>query len=669
MIEKLLIANRGEIACRVIRTARRLGIATVAVYSDADAGARHVALADEALRIGPAPAAESYLNIPALLEAARRSGADAVHPGYGFLAENVDFAEACAAAGLVFVGPPPAAIRAMGSKSAAKRIMAGAGVPLIPGYHGEDQSGATLQSAAAGIGFPVLIKASAGGGGKGMRVVTKTGDFPTALEGARREAAAAFGDDRVLLERSLERPRHVEIQVFADGRGNVIHLFERDCSIQRRHQKVVEEAPAPGIAAELRARMGTAAVAAARAIGYVGAGTIEFLLDADGAFYFMEMNTRLQVEHPVTELITGTDLVEWQLRVAEGGALPLRQEELSLRGHAIEVRLYAEDPRRDFLPATGELTLMRTPQESAHVRLESGVRQGDEVSPYYDPLLAKLIVWDEDRPAALRRLRRALAECAVAGVRTNLELLAAVAAHPTFTAGAVDTGFIERHRAELLPEAGQPDDRILAFACLDLLLRRATEAKRAAAVSGDPHSPWHRSDGWRLNGDNHHRFAFTDDGREIVILAHYRRGGYLLELPGGELQVRGSLGNDGTLDAELHGERLQAFVVRRGEELTVCFGGRSVRLTLHDPAARFEEEDAGGRLTAPMPGKVVALMVDAGQKVERGAPLVVLEAMKMEHTITAPSAGRIVALHFTVGELVAEGAELLAFEAAAEGGA
>jgi 3-methylcrotonyl-CoA carboxylase alpha subunit len=672
MFDKILIANRGEIACRVIRTARSLGIRTVAVYSDADAGAMHVAMADEAYHIGPAPARESYLRPEPILEAARKSGSQAIHPGYGFLAENADFAEACARAGLVFIGPPAAAIRAMGSKSAAKRIMEEAVVPLVPGYHGEDQNPVLLREAAARIGYPVLIKATAGGGGKGMRVVWEAAGFADALAAARREASSSFGDDRVLLEKYLTKPRHVEIQVFADRHGNAVHLFERDCSIQRRHQKVLEEAPAPGMDEGLRARMGAAAVAAVRAISYVGAGTVEFLLDEDASFYFMEMNTRLQVEHPVTEMITGQDLVEWQLRVAAGEALPCSQEQLVISGHAIEARIYAEDPSREFLPATGDLTHLRTPLESAHVRIDSGVRQGDGVSIHYDPMIAKLIVWDATRAGALRRLRSALAEYQVVGVTTNVEFLAAVAAHPAFAAGDLDTGFIERHRAVLFPETTPASDQVLALACLDVLLRRSAEAEQAAAASCDRWSPWHLTTGWQMNGDNHHLLTFRDGESAVRVTAHYRPAGYLLELPGGELQVRGKLSDDGDLLADLGGARIKATVVRHGDELTIVTHGRSNRLTLHDPLAHAgEQEVEGGRLTAPMPGKIVALLVEPGAVVERGTPLVILEAMKMEHTITAPREGVVAEIHFAVGAVVDEGVELLAFaagEAGEEGG-
>jgi 3-methylcrotonyl-CoA carboxylase alpha subunit len=667
MFDKILIANRGEIACRVTRTARSLGIRTVAVYSDADAGALHVALADEAYHIGPSPARESYLRPELILDVARRSGSQAVHPGYGFLSENAGFAEACEQAGIVFIGPPPTAILAMGSKSAAKRIMEAATVPLVPGYHGEDQNPVLLREAAGRIGYPVLIKATAGGGGKGMRVVWEAAGFDDALAGARREASNSFGDDRVLIEKYLTKPRHVEIQVFADTQGNAVYLFERDCSIQRRHQKVLEEAPAPGMDEELRACMGAAAVAAARAIGYVGAGTVEFLLDEDGSFYFMEMNTRLQVEHPVTEMITGQDLVEWQLRVAAGEPLPRTQEQLAIGGHAIEARIYAEDPTRDFLPSTGDLTHLRTPRENAHVRIDTGVRQGDSVSIHYDPMIAKLIVWDATRAGALRRLRSALGEYQVVGVTTNIEFLAAVAAHPAFAAGDLDTGFIERHRTALFPETTPASDLVLALACLDVLLRRSLEAEKAAAASCDRWAPWHLTTGWQMNGDNHHVLTLRDNDSAVCVTAHYRADGYLLDLPGGKLQVRGKLDDDGTLLADLGGARVTATVIRHGNDLTLITSGSSHRLTLHDPLAHAgEQEVEGGRLTAPMPGKIVALLVEPGAVVERGTPLVIMEAMKMEHTISAPRDGVVAEIHFAVGAVVNEGAELLAFAADGE---
>ena len=663
MFEKILIANRGEIACRVMRTARRLGVRTVAVYSEADAGARHAALADEAHCIGPAPAAESYLNIQAVLAAAKESGAQAVHPGYGFLSENADFAEACAAAGLVFIGPPASAIRALGSKAAAKAMMDKAGVPLVPGYHGKDQTPSRLAKAAARIGYPVLIKASAGGGGKGMRVVERAADFKAALEAAKRESKAAFGDDRMLVEAYLDRPRHIEVQVFADTHGNAVHLFERDCSIQRRHQKVLEEAPAPGMTLERRAEMGAAAVAAAQAAGYVGAGTVEFISDGK-SFYFMEMNTRLQVEHPVTEMITGLDLVEWQLRVADGEPLPLGQDDLAITGHAIEARIYAEDPAKDFLPATGRLVHLRLPATGPHVRVDSGVGEGDEVTVHYDPMIAKLIVWDRDRGAALSRLRAALAETQVVGPANNVAFLAAVAAHPAFAAGGVDTGFIGRHRAELLPETRPASDDVLAVAALAELLRRRAEAEdRAKSSAADPYSPWSLTTGWRLSMETQSQLVFLDRDREAAVTVNYRGEGYLLDLPGGRIAACGELAEGGALLADLDGRRMTAAVVRHGGEMTVLLPGHRHRLRLRDPFdAAPEEETAGGRMTAPMPGKIIQVRVAPGEQVSRGAALMVLEAMKMEHTIAAPGDGTVAEVYYQAGELVEEGAELISFE-------
>ncbi len=668
MFDKILIANRGEIACRVIRTAKRLGIRTVSVYSDADAEALHVKLADEAYRIGPSPARESYLLGDVILEAAVRSGVQAVHPGYGFLSENSGFAEACAGAGIVFIGPPCEAIRAMGSKSAAKQIMEAAGVPLVPGYHGQNQDPLFLHAEADRIGYPLLIKASAGGGGKGMRVVWNGSEFDDALSGAKREAMSGFGDDHVLMEKYLTRPRHIEIQVFADSHGNALHLFERDCSIQRRHQKVIEEAPASGMTAALREKMGAAAVAAAKAINYVGAGTVEFLLDEDGSFYFMEMNTRLQVEHPVTEMITGLDLVEWQLRVAAGEPMPCSQEQLVIGGHAIEARIYAEDPGREFLPSTGRLRHLRTPSENAHVRIDSGVREGDEVSIHYDPMIAKLVVWDSDRSSAVRRLRQALSEFQVVGVTTNTLFLGSVAAHPAFAAGEIDTGFIERNRSALFPEFAPASDRMLALASLDLMLEMEAEAVQRACSSADRYSPWHQTNGWRLNFDNHHELHFIDGERIVTVVVHYRSGGYMLDLPGGSsMFVRGEKEFGGDILADLGGMRVKATVVRSGNTLTILDQGKSHLLTRHDPgAAGDEDEVAAGRLTAPMPGKVVAIMVETGVRVGRGTPLLIMEAMKMEHTINAPCDGAVAEYHFEVGAVVNEGAELLDFTAEAD---
>ncbi len=667
MFDTILIANRGEIAARVIRTARRLGIRTVAVHSEADAKALHVALADEAVCIGPAAASESYLRGDKILEVARWTGAQAIHPGYGFLSENAGFAAACAESGITFIGPPIEAIRVMGSKAESKRVMSGADVPLVPGYHGTAQDLDTLAAAAERIGYPVLVKASAGGGGKGMRVVRDPADFADAVAGARREAKAAFGDDSLLLEKYLTRPRHVEIQVFADTHGNAVYLFERDCSLQRRHQKVIEEAPAPSLPDDIRRRMGEAAVAAARAVNYVGAGTVEFLYE-DGRFYFIEMNTRLQVEHPVTEMITGQDLVEWQIRVASGQPLPLMQDQLVRKGHAFEARLYAEDPQRDFLPQTGRLVRLRPPAENAHVRVDTGVREGDSVTVHYDPMIAKLIVWDETRDAALRRLHRALADYQVVGVTTNVAFLTAIAGHAAFKDVEIDTGFIERHRDDLLPPPAPVPGRGLVLAALAVLMRRHGDVLAAARAGTDPHSPWLLATGWRLNDDNHHDLRFLDGETLRTVTLHFRAGGtYEVEVEGEGTVTASSVSlDDGTLTVVLGAEQVRATVVMQKDDITILPGAGLVwRLRLDDPAAKAAETEGGsGKLTAPMPGTVVRVLVDEGQDVERGAPLMLLEAMKMEHTIKAPAAGRVTAVNFAAGDQVAEGVELLSIEIA-----
>ncbi|MBX9630069.1 MAG: acetyl/propionyl/methylcrotonyl-CoA carboxylase subunit alpha [Burkholderiales bacterium] len=667
MFDKILIANRGEIACRVARTAKRLGIRTVAVYSEADAGALHVASCDEAFLIGPPPARDSYLRIDRILEAVQRAGARAIHPGYGFLSENENFAEACAAAGIVFIGPPVEAIRAMGSKSAAKALMEKAGVPLVPGYHGDAQDIDLIADEAERIGYPVLIKASAGGGGKGMRIVRAAAELKDAVASAKREAASSFGDDKVLIERYLTRPRHVELQVFADSHGNCIHLFERDCSVQRRHQKVLEEAPAPGMTAQRRRQMGSAAVAAANAVSYVGAGTVEFILDESGEFYFMEMNTRLQVEHPVTEMITGLDLVEWQLRVAAGEALPLSQEDVTAHGHAIEARVYAEDPARGFLPAIGRLAHLREPMPSRHVRVDTGVRAGDEIGVHYDPMIAKLICWDVDRASALRRLQRALGEYQVSGVANNLAFLATLTAHRAFAnahqdASLLDTGLIERHQAELFAEPVATPDVILAVATLSELLHADRLAQERAKDSGDPHSPWHASSGWRLNEDNFHVLRFIDGGRAVAVTAHYRSDGYEFELPGSRASVRGALRPDGSIAVDVDGMRFEATVVQLGAVLEIFAQGSAHRLEIELPD-RTGDEAEGGSLAAPMPGSVVDVLVKPGDAVTKGAALMIIEAMKMEHTIAAPAAGTVKEVYFAKGDQVAEGVELLGFEA------
>ncbi|MGQ0580169.1 MAG: acetyl/propionyl/methylcrotonyl-CoA carboxylase subunit alpha [Betaproteobacteria bacterium] len=670
MFKKILIANRGEIACRVARTAKRLGLRTVAVYSEADATALHVTSCDEACLIGPAHPRQSYLRADRILEAAKKSGAQAIHPGYGFLSENAEFAKACNQAGVVFIGPPAGAIESMGSKSAAKALMEKAGVPLVPGYHDTAQDIATLKKEAERIGYPVLIKASAGGGGKGMRLVGKAADFADALAAAKREAASSFGDDRMLIEKYLTRPRHIEVQVFADTQGHCVYLFERDCSVQRRHQKILEEAPAPGLTAERRREMGNAAVSAARAVGYVNAGTVEFITDEHDHFYFMEMNTRLQVEHPVTEMITGLDLVEWQLQVASGEALPLAQEQLTIRGHAIEARVYAEDPARGFLPSAGRIEHLCLPEQSAHVRVDSGVQAGDEVGVHYDPMIAKLIAWDSDRACALRRLRAALGEFQIAGPATNLAFLSAVTAHRAFAEahrepGLLDTGLIERYRSELFQDSGPASDPILAIAVLSELLRMDRSAAQTAMHSADPYSPWNARDGWRLNEDNHHTFVFIDAGTRVEVVAHYRNRGYLLELPGGKMLASGDLAGERTIDADLAGNRARATVVHRVNELTVFAFGGSHRLAFEIPAS-VEEEDPSGRLVSPLPGAVIQVLIKDGVAVQKGQALMVIEAMKMEHTISAPRSGTVKRIYFEAGEQVAEGEQLLEFEETAK---
>jgi 3-methylcrotonyl-CoA carboxylase alpha subunit len=649
---KILIANRGEIACRVMRTARRLGIPAVAVYSDADRGALHVRLAPEARRI------ESYLDIDAMIAAARQTGADAIHPGYGFLAENDEFAAACRKAGIVFIGPSPEAIAAMGDKAAAKRLMEKAGVPLVPGYHGEKQEATLLEKEAARIGFPVLIKPSAGGGGKGMRVVQAKGEFAEALAGARREAKSSFGYERVLIERYLERPRHIEVQVFGDSKGNVVYLFERDCSVQRRHQKVLEEAPAPGMTAQRRREMGEAAVAAAKAIGYSNAGTVEFIAEQDGRFYFMEMNTRLQVEHPVTEMVTGLDLVELQIRVAAGEPLPFSQNDLKLDGHAIEARLYAEDPEHDFLPAAGKLVHVAFPPESAEVRVDAGVASGDEITPWYDPMIAKLVVRGPDRDAALARLREALDQVEIAGVRTNVSFLRRVALSDAFARADLDTGLIGRNPDLVAPAAPARVD-LLAAAAFAELADEERGARERAAASGDPYSPWHRVDGWRLNEDSHHDFVFLDEDAEHPVRVHFCQGGLRLALQGGEHAFAGQPLEDGRLSIRLDDRVFKARAVREGDVWHVFAGADYRKLRLREALPNPDGDAASGSLAAPMPGRIIQVMSRPRDAVKKGQPLLILEAMKMEHTITAPADGVVKEIHFAAGEQVLEGAELI----------
>jgi 3-methylcrotonyl-CoA carboxylase alpha subunit len=671
MFNKILIANRGEIACRVAATCKRLGIASVAVYSDADAGAKHVAACDEAVHIGGSSAAESYLRYERIIAAARATGAEAVHPGYGFLSENEDFAQACEAAGIVFIGPPVAAIAAMGSKAAAKALMHAATVPLVPGYHGDDQDPLLLQREADAMGYPVLLKASAGGGGKGMRVVERSEDFAAALASCKREAASSFGNDRVLIEKYLRRPRHVEVQIFADQQGGAVYLFDRDCSVQRRHQKVLEEAPAPGLAAEIRRAMGEAAVAAARAVNYVGAGTVEFIMTGSSQFYFMEMNTRLQVEHPVTEMVTGLDLVEWQLRVACGEPLPLTQAQLTLDGHAIEARIYAEHPARGFLPSTGTLKHLRMPEgveftigagsTRAAVRIDSGVREGDTITPFYDPMIAKLIVHGATRAEALARMGRALRACEVVGPHTNVEFLERIVTSEPFASGDLDTGLIERHHDALFAPVKKPQREALALACAALLTREG----------GTEHgpSPWDALSHWRLNGgytqtlawrevegdaaDARFAVTFARDGATQTLDHAGQRDSFTWWSGSGAHEFGVTLG-----DAHVTG---RVFV--DGDVFHVfCLGVAQAFEWQNLLAHAADAEHGEGRLTAPMPGKVIAVLVEAGTVVEKGTPLIVMEAMKMEHTIGAPAAGTVSEVLYGVGDQVADGAQLLVLD-------
>ena len=658
LFDRILIANRGEIACRIVATCRRLGIRTVAVYSDADALSRHVRLADEAVRIGPPPARESYLAIDRIIDAAAKTGAQAIHPGYGFLSENADFAEACAQAGVVFIGPPPAAIRAMGSKAAAKELMRQADVPLTPGYTGANQDAHFLEQQADAIGYPVMIKANAGGGGKGMRRVDASEQFQSALASCKREAAAAFGDDSVLLEKYVVAPRHVEVQVFGDAAGNVVSLFERDCSVQRRHQKVIEEAPAPLITPAQREALGKAARDAARAVGYVGAGTVEFLFDRGGDFYFMEMNTRLQVEHPVTEMITGLDLVEWQLRVAAGEPLPLKQEELALRGHAIEARIYAEDPAHEFLPSIGKLVHLSAPEQSESLRIDTGVEQGDTITPFYDPMIAKQIVWDETRELACRRMSAALAAWQIVGVANNVSFLHRLVTSSSFTQAKLDTGLIEREHDWLWPHTTAAPDTAVVLAALGVVLRDGADSSRAANLT----SPWARRDGWRLNGSYKRRLVFTRADQEHVAVVEYGAKDFRISVGPASYAVTGHLRENNRIDAVIDGQLLQATVVSHHGRVHVFFEDQSYSFNYIDPLdVAAEGHSKESSLLAPMPGRVIAQLVQAGDPVEKGAGLMVLEAMKMECTIHAPAAGRVESFHFTVGDQVTEGVELLHF--------
>jgi 3-methylcrotonyl-CoA carboxylase alpha subunit len=652
----LLIANRGEIACRVIRTARALGLRTVAVYSEADRDAMHVAMADEAVLLGPARARDSYLSIERVIEAARKTGAEAVHPGYGFLSESAEFAQVCLDAGLVFVGPTAAMIRMMGSKSGSKMLMEQAGVPLVPGYHGEAQDEATLSKAADKIGFPVLVKASAGGGGRGMRIVRSATELAAAVTSAKREAKAAFGDDRMLIEKFVQNPRHIEVQVIGDSHGNLLSLFERECTLQRRHQKVIEEAPSPTLDATQRETVCAAARKAAAAVDYVGAGTIEFVSDGKDVF-FIEMNTRLQVEHPVTELITGIDLVEWQLRVAFGEKLPLKQDEIRLNGHAIEARVYAENPHKNFMPSVGRIRTWRMPEALDGLRVDAGYREGDAVSPHYDAMLAKVIAWAPTRDAAIERLNRGLEEADVRGIVTNIPFLSALVTHPDVRANAIDTGFIERELTNLTPAPAAPGDLELCAAVAAIL------GDEARAARAEAHSPWLTS-GWMPVGRRERLFTFRPGpGTEQEVSLAYGNGPAKLSIGEREFVFAFSPSDDGSFDLTLDGMKSHVVSVIEGHELYLRT--RNGRFDLHwvDPFGGDDEEQVGeDKIVAPLPGTVVALLAEVGAMLEKGAPILTLEVMKMEQTLRAPFAGVLKAIKCKVGDIVGEGVELAEVE-------
>ncbi|RTR38493.1 acetyl/propionyl/methylcrotonyl-CoA carboxylase subunit alpha [Shewanella canadensis] len=677
MFTKLLIANRGEIACRIIKTAKAMGVRTVALYSDADIDARHVAMADESFYLGGSAPADSYLKASAIIDIAKKSGAQAIHPGYGFLSENADFARLCEQSGISFVGPTADAIDSMGSKSAAKEIMGAANVPLVPGYHGDAQEDQLLVDEANKMGFPLLIKAAYGGGGKGMRIVESSDEVLEAIQSARREAISSFGNDKLLMERYLRQPRHVEVQVFADTQGNCIYLSDRDCSIQRRHQKVVEEAPAPGLSDELRVKMGEAAVAAAKAIDYRGAGTVEFLLDTDGSFYFMEMNTRLQVEHPVTEMVTGQDLVKWQLMVASGCELPLTQEEVRIHGHSFEVRIYAEDPQNDFLPASGKLNFLREPEQNKHVRIDSGIRENDVISNFYDPMISKLIVWDESRPRALQRLVHSLESYQISGLKHNIEFLANIAEHKAFSDANFSTDFIERYGESLIGMASSDEQTALALAALYQLCARKVEAKACAVNSQDPYSPWGTASGFRLNSASLHHVALLDDNHDIQHLTITEtllgeQSLYQFELNGSHLVLKGEL-RDEMLHAEIsnhaHGDcsdtqktsghKIKVPVSQTGDDFTLFINSTSHHFRAIQTEIDEEQECLEDKLKAPMNGTIVTHLVETGDVVSAGQGLMVMEAMKMEYTIESPFDGIITAFFFEPGELVSDGSLLV----------
>jgi 3-methylcrotonyl-CoA carboxylase alpha subunit len=669
MFAKILVANRGEIACRVIRTAKALGIQTVAVYSDADANALHVQMADEAVHIGGSAPTDSYLMMDNVIAAAGQTGSEAIHPGYGFLSENAAFCQLCEKNDLVFIGPPVGAIEAMGSKSAAKKIMEGAGVPLLPGYHGADQDPQLLKNAATDIGYPVLLKAVSGGGGKGMRQVHSPDEFDQALAAARREALSGFGDDDMLVEKYLQQPRHVEVQVFCDASGNGVYLFERDCSVQRRHQKIIEEAPAPKLPDGVREKMGEAALRAAAAVNYVGAGTVEFLLNASGDFYFMEMNTRLQVEHPVTEMITGQDLVEWQLKIANGEPLPCSQSDLNITGHAFEARIYAEDPANEFLPAAGKVVWLQQPQASRHVRVDTGVATNDEVGVFYDPMIAKLIVWDENRERALARLDHALASYRIIGVTTNINFLRRLITHTAFRNEELSTDFISVHQSALFEEHSTPISLIAPVAGLYLTLRHEARSQQTSRSSSDPTSPWHAVDHWRMNAPRTHVETIVVNDTELTIaIEQTDPHTYLIKANDDSFTVSGSLQGH-SLTAIVDGHKRSAVLVDHDDSANTVIsmfsdaGNFDFNIRPIDLGEEVAHDDGSG-FKAPMNGTVVEVLVKAGDQVAAGDTLVIMEAMKMEHAIKAPVEGLVSEIYYGKGDLVDGGADLLAFEPA-----
>ncbi len=663
MFDKILIATRGEIACRVMRTAKRMGITCATVYSDADEHSLHVKLADEAYHVGPAPALESYLQIGKIIAVAKQCGAQAIHPGYGFLAENAEFAEACYAANIVFIGPPPNAIRAMGSKSAAKDIVEKAGLPVISGYHSDNQSLEHLREKATKIGYPILLKAVAGGGGRGMRIVNNENEFASAFSSAKREAMSSFGNDTLLIEKYLRHARHIEIQIFADIHGNCVSLFDRDCSIQRRHQKIIEEAPAPNISKKVHQEMSATAISAALKINYVGAGTVEFLLDDKNHFYFMEMNTRLQVEHPVTEKITGLDLVEWQLRVAAGETLPLQQKQIKCQGHAIEVRICAEDPNNHFLPAAGQLHYFHMPDENEHVRIDTGVQQDDHISVYYDPLITKLIVCDDTRQQAVHRLQQALNECHIVGLPTNIEFLKKIIMNDHFVKEHLETEFIDKYHNELLNRAETISDYTLLLATLYLLLQQKHQTILKAHISADPCSPWHDVNSWQLNLPPRQQLHLYHKQYNFKAIVSHDIDHYTIELATGTYTAKGNLIKKHHLEAQINNQYIHATIISEHNKLHLFYQGLHQQLELKREIAAGEvTEQNTGHLNAPMPGTVVAILIKPGTKVEQGTGLLVIEAMKMEHTIFAPSRGTVSAMHYKVGDRVDEGVELLEFK-------